>query len=480
VNEKLIEQIVSELADALIQTAFREAIQLTDDRFILSFDGEEFRLLNIDLNPIGPAIYLIERKWRELKKNKMNTAKFVADLQKWFHGSNVSRIEKLENERVLQISFENSDDRSLIVQLTGKSANLFILDVDRTILAAAKRPGAEEQTIGKVYFPPQTIVQKQTNDAIDLTTFRSISETLDEYFSAREKAEDHTKVAAAARRKASAEISKSKRLIRNLESDLRQHGDADRWKRYGDLLLANQATAVRENDLVKVADLFQDDAPTIEIEVDANDTLAEAAQKYFRKFSKAQKAAIETNQRIEIATEQLKRAESTLTHVEDAIARDDIPFLEKFTGGQTKPVTEKKKAASRLPPGIRSFLSSDDFEILVGKKAVDNDVLTFKVANSRDTWMHAADYPGSHVVIRNPNKTEIPQRTLLQAAQLAAFYSQGKKQTKAAVHYTEKKFVNKPKGAAPGLVRLASFKTLLVVPEFPTSVQAAEQKSAKR
>jgi predicted ribosome quality control (RQC) complex YloA/Tae2 family protein len=81
--------------------------------------------------------------------------------------------------------------------------------------------------------------------------------------------------------------------------------------------------------------------------------------------------------------------------------------------------------------------------------------------------MHAADYPGSHVVIRNPNRKEVPQRTLLEAAQLAAFYSQGKKQTKAAVNYTEKKFVNKPKRAAPGLVRLASFKTILVEPVFP-------------
>ena len=84
--------------------------------------------------------------------------------------------------------------------------------------------------------------------------------------------------------------------------------------------------------------------------------------------------------------------------------------------------------------------------------------------------MHAADYPGSHVVIRNRDKKEIPPTTLLEAAQLAAFYSQGKAQPKAAVHYTLKKFVNKPKGAAPGLVSLASFKTLLVEPGVPEGV----------
>ena len=88
--------------------------------------------------------------------------------------------------------------------------------------------------------------------------------------------------------------------------------------------------------------------------------------------------------------------------------------------------------------------------------------------------MHAADYPGSHVVIRNRDRKEIPPATLLAAAQLAAFYSQGKAQPKAAVHYTLKKFVNKPKGAAPGLVSLASFKTLLVEPTFPETVDKRE------
>ena len=86
--------------------------------------------------------------------------------------------------------------------------------------------------------------------------------------------------------------------------------------------------------------------------------------------------------------------------------------------------------------------------------------------------MHSADYPGSHVVIRNPDRREVPQKTLIEAAQLAAFYSQGKKQVKAAVNYTEKKFVNKPKGTAPGLVRLASFKTILVEPAFPNVLKS--------
>ena len=74
--------------------------------------------------------------------------------------------------------------------------------------------------------------------------------------------------------------------------------------------------------------------------------------------------------------------------------------------------------------------------------------MTFRVARSLDLWLHAADFPGSHVVVRIPNRKEVPNQTLLEAAQLAAFYSSGRKQPKAAVNYTQKKFVNKPKRAA--------------------------------
>ena len=114
---------------------------------------------------------------------------------------------------------------------------------------------------------------------------------------------------------------------------------------------------------------------------------------------------------------------------------------------------------------MRRYRSSDGYEILVGRGARDNDQLTFRVARSQDTWLHAADYPGSHVVVRNHRRdADVPHRTLVEAAQLAAHFSQARKDAKVAVNYTQRKFVSKPKAAAPGLVRLSSFRTLLVEP----------------
>src|SRR5207245_9674827 len=125
----------------------------------------------------------------------------------------------------------------------------------------------------------------------------------------------------------------------------------------------------------------------------------------------------------------------------------------------------RKSPQPKRIPGTRRYLSSDDFEILVGRTSKDNDHLTFKIAKPNDLWLHAADYGGSHVVIRRPTRKEVPHQTIIQAAQLAAWFSQAKKDPKVDVHYTERKFVSKPKGAKPGLVRLQRFRNITVEPK---------------
>ena len=126
--------------------------------------------------------------------------------------------------------------------------------------------------------------------------------------------------------------------------------------------------------------------------------------------------------------------------------------------------SSKKEQAAEKIPGTRRYLSSDGYEILVGRAAKDNDYLTFRVARPYDLWLHAADYPGSHVIVQNPKRQEVPHRTLIEAAQLAAKFSQAGSDAKVNVHHTQRKFVSRIKGAAPGLVRLSSFRTITVAP----------------
>ena len=268
------------------------------------------------------------------------------------------------------------------------------------------------------------------------------------------------------RRKEMRIISKHKKLIENLHGDLEKHGDPEKWKRYGDLILANINTAERDGDLIKLSDYFSDEVPIIIIDGERQRSLNEIAESYFKRYTKARNGLLVISERMDAAAAEIRKAGERLDLIDKAVESGDEVYLASLIETPKKKVIlGKKKRVEAEFKGARRFASSDGFEILVGKKAKDNDFLTFRVARSLDTWMHAADYPGSHVVIRNPNRKDIPNRTLLEAAQLAAFYSSGREQTKAAVHYTQRKFVNKPKRSTPGLVSLSSFKTILVVPQ---------------
>jgi predicted ribosome quality control (RQC) complex YloA/Tae2 family protein len=284
-------------------------------------------------------------------------------------------------------------------------------------------------------------------------------------------------LAIAARRKVGRSLAKHRRLIENLQGDLAKHGDPELWRRYGDLLLANATTAERQGDMVLVTDYFSDTAPAIAIEGASNRSISEIAENYFRKYTKARNAQAVVRERMAKTEAALADAESRLAAVEAAAAAGDEEFLRSvLESGKVQALPVRRKKTEPEIKGVRKFISSDGLTILVGKRASDNDTLTFRIARSLDLWLHAADYPGSHVVVRSPSRNfVIPDRTLTEAAQLAAFYSDARSHPRAAVHYTQKKFVNKPKRAAPGLVSLASFKTILVEPKVAAVLSEREQ-----
>ena len=245
-----------------------------------------------------------------------------------------------------------------------------------------------------------------------------------------------------------------------------RHGDPEEHKRTGDLLLANIATAVRDGNKVRIVDYYADGAPSIEIEVDENRSLQDEAAVRFRQYTKAKRAADEIAERLKQIDRETENLERRLQQLDTIIQSRDEAALDTFEKPAPAPkVAAKKSAKPEKITGVRRYLSTDGYEILVGRTARDNDNLTFRVAQPNDLWMHTGDYPGSHVVIRNPTRKEIPQRTIIEAAQLAGKFSQASEDAKVVVHYTERKFLSKPKGAAPGLVRLSRFRSITVEPK---------------
>ena len=475
-NDKTLAAICAELASSLIGCKFGKIFTLSRFQSAIDFRLPESQYLFISVEPASPRVYLIKRRLRDLEKQSKNPTAFVMFLRKRLAGAVLNSIEKLENERVLRFAFSAKDelgqaeDYTLIVQLTGRSANLLLLDKNDFILDACRETYGAGQEIASRYSPPKREDdknRKREDNVFSRGEFTSLSESLDAHFSAMDAEKIFQTKVNAARNKLKQEISKREKLAGKLNADLKNHGDAETWKRFGDLLLANLATAKRHGDKISVTDFFDENTPTIEIEVDENIPITEAAEKFFKRYTKARNARTELSRRLEDLELQISDFKIQSETLERAIADRDEQFLSDASGVKidTKPAKSKEKHAESFT-GARRYTSSDGFEILVGKGSKDNDFLTFRIAKSSDLWLHAADYPGSHVIVKNPTRNEIPQKTLLEAAQFAAFFSRAKEQPKVAVHYTQKKFVNKPKGAAAGLVSLSSFKTILVEPKI--------------
>jgi predicted ribosome quality control (RQC) complex YloA/Tae2 family protein len=480
VNDKTLEAVANELKVVLPGRRFGKIFPLSRRSFAVDLRFPDSQYLLIAAEPASPRVYLIRRRLKDLERSSVNFQPFHLHLRKHLSAAEVTAVEKLSAERILVIRFIGTDDTgetvtsSLMIQLTGRSSNIFLLDDRGYIVSSLVEKDSEGQRIGEDYsipVRPEPRMVKADDDVVESTPENgSISAALDRTQLEREADERFRSKAENARRAVQTELAKRRKLIVKLRSDLAGHGDAEKWKRYGDLILANLSSAKRSGGNVRVTDFFDEDMPEVEIEADEHLSLTDAAQKYFRRYTKAQNAAGEIQRRIDAIDREIAALQKKWTEIEKAIDEHDENYFEDAT--EKKQTGKEKKQKVRFA-GARQFTSSDGFEILVGKRAVDNDHLTFRIAGSLDLWLHAADYSGSHVVVRNPNRKDIPSRTLLEAAMLAAFYSSGKSQPKAAVHYTQKKFVNKPKGAAPGLVRLASFKTIMVEPSIP---EALDQK----
>lgn len=465
-HQQTIEQIVTEISGQITSRFLGKIFQLSPHSLAIDF-GLKQAYLFISVEPAAPRLYLIKRRFRDLEKQSIAPTPFVHAMRTGLGTGTVLSINKDPAERVVRLTLSHQEDvKTLVAQLTGRSANLYLVDQNGCITHALRAPQGPGQQVGETYEPPpaQTKPSQQENPLIQ-GDFSTISEAADAYYLQRAAAESFSSRANALLARLKKELAQNRKLQNNLAKDLTTHGDPEQHKRRGDLLLANIATARRSGNKVFVTDYYADGAPEIEIEIDENVTLQDEAARYFSLYTKAKRAISEIAKRQQQIAKNISQLEERKAELERIITASDDAALAQLVGPQDTTVRPKtKKKSPDKIPGVRVYRSSDGYEILVGRTARVNDQLTFRVARPHDLWLHAADYPGSHVVVRNPSRKEIPHRTIIEAAQIAAKFSQAGKDSKVAVHYAQRKFLSKPKGVAAGLVRMSSFRTATVQP----------------
>ncbi|MBQ4284401.1 MAG: NFACT family protein [Lachnospira sp.] len=280
--------------------------------------------------------------------------------------------------------------------------------------------------------------------------YDSISKLLSEYYAKKAIVTRIRQKSSDIRRIVSTAIERSYKKLDIQEKQLKDTEKRDKYRIYGELI-NTYGYDIKEGDKTLVAlNYYTNEEVTIPL--DETLTPSENAVKYFNRYNKLKRTFEAESKLIEETRAEIMHLESISTALDIATSEDDLAQLkeELMESGyiHKRPTNAKGKKIISKP---LHYISSDGFDMYVGKNNFQNDELTFKFANGNDWWFHAKDMAGSHVIVRTNGK-EIPDRTYEEAASLAAYYSKGQSQEKVEVDYVIKKEVKKPAAAKPGFV----------------------------
>jgi predicted ribosome quality control (RQC) complex YloA/Tae2 family protein len=270
---------------------------------------------------------------------------------------------------------------------------------------------------------------------------------------------------AAARRRVTEAIEEARRRVQRkrdaLEKSLAAAARADELRLKGEMTLA-YAHTVEPGQTELLAEV-EPDGPPLRIALDPKLSAVENARRYFREYDKAKGAIQGVPVRLAQADLELGYLDQLATDLSLAASRPEIGEVEE-TLAQAGYLPAGRKTPGRMPhSGALAVNSPDGFRILVGRNSRQNEEITFRRAAPDDLWLHASGVPGGHVVIQSGGR-EVPERTLRQAAALAAFYSRDRREALVAVDYVARRHVRRAKSKRPGMVTYRGERTIRVEP----------------
>ncbi|MTI67608.1 MAG: fibronectin/fibrinogen-binding protein [Firmicutes bacterium] len=297
--------------------------------------------------------------------------------------------------------------------------------------------------------------------------FNSISKVLEEYFLTRDRLDRIRQKAINLRKNISNKLDRNQKKLAKQKKELLNAKNREKYKVYGELVTANIYRIERGQEKLKCKN-FYDNNKEITINLKPRLTPSENAQRYFRRYNKLKNAYKKVSKEIKKTKADIQYLEHILLSIENCTELEELEEIrsELVDEGYLRVKKKNKKSKKRKTTSKPyHFISSDGYDIYVGKNNKQNDYLTLKFANKHDIWLHTKDIPGSHVIIRKKDSNEIPENTLIEAALLAAFHSKGKMSSNVPVDYTEKNNVKKPNGAKLGMVIYENNNTLYVTPK---------------
>lgn len=291
--------------------------------------------------------------------------------------------------------------------------------------------------------------------------FASLAEAEDVFFKEKETAKRFREKKERVVAVVSSAIKKVKKRLSAINARLSDAENGEKERVNGELILANIYKIKQGDKSVAVTDYYDGTEKTISL--DPALTPAQNAERYYKRYNKAKRTLVAQLPQKEFAEAEL----AYLNGVNDEIAlaenASDAVLIAEELKAAGYIAKEKIPQKRRKEPAKYRVYAIDGFTVKVGRNNVENDELTFS-AKGGDLWLHAKDYHSSHVIIETEGK-DVPEKTIITAAEICAYYGKGREGGKSDVVYTKKKFVKKPPKSKPGFCTYTDFKTVTVKPD---------------
>lgn len=403
----------------------------------------------------------IHQTWSAVPKNN-KPLRFMEFLKARIKGARINSICQLGQERIIKLELSHCGQEFLLyIRLWSNAANMILTDTNHVVLDTFYRRPKKDEVSGGTFQEPN-LQPKPQGESSKEWQVRSFDQLPDwENLSFNQKVEqwygEHAgqlsleALLEQAEKFYNSRHSKMEAALHRLEKKRDEFLQNQQWKHYGDLILTYGHLIDSSQDYLECEDY--ESGALIRIKIDPKKNAQENASFYYNTYKKTVSGLADLEHDIQKAKKELLDLEATYQQ----LCKEPNPLrLQQMLRKQTTP----KQQVEKKRPGLSYQV--DDWTILVGRTAAENDELLRRHVKGLDMWFHTRDYAGGYVFVKNrPGKT-IPLSIMLCAGNLAVYHSKARKAGKADLYYTQVKHLRRAKDGPKGLVLPSQEKNLLV------------------
>ena len=390
---------------------------------------------------------------------------FCMLLRKYLENSRIAKVNQPENERIFELFIETYNELGekiflcLAIELMGKHSNVILYNCDTdVIIGCAHNVGSEKSREREIYggipyaYPPkQTNTERVWDSLVDTKPVNvSVNDMIDDYYAHFIELDKFKALKTRYRTLISQRLKKVVKSLKQMEYKLQTDSDFDKYRLYGDLLMANLYCLKDYAQIVSVYDY--ENNKQIEIHLDETKSIKDNANLFYKLYNKAKTSRTRLSELIEESIAKKIYFEQILYFINSAENIEDLFEI-------SNEIEEVPKKSDKKQSDIMKIEIDEGTRIFIGKNNKQNDYIISKLADEEDLWFHVHNCAGSHILLKSQKVTD---ELIFRCAKLAKEYSSVKDDSKVGVIYTKRKYLRKPPGANLGYVTYRNEQEIIV------------------